>query len=180
MIKILLTVGAVIVVGIAALMAVASTKPDSFRVERSVTIAATPDKIHPLINDMHRFNTWNPFNKKDPGMKASYRGPAAGPGAAFDFAGDHNIGKGSIEIVAPTGPDTVSMRLHMMEPMEGINQIDFRLQPEGANATRVTWAMQAPVPFVAKVMHVIFDVEKMIATDFDAGLASLKALAERT
>jgi hypothetical protein len=177
--KILLSIGALLVLAIAALLAAAATRPDTFRVERSVTIAATTDKIHPLLNDMQRFNTWNPFNKKDPAMKASYRGPVAGPGAAYDFAGDHNIGKGSIEIVPPRGPDTVSMRLHMIEPMEAFNEIDFRLQPEGGNTTRVTWSMQAPVPFVAKVMHVIFDVEKMVATDFDAGLASLKALAER-
>lgn len=179
MIKILLTIVSLIVLALAALMAVASTRPDTFRVERSITIAATPDKIQPLINDMQRFNTWNPFNKKDPSMKASYRGPAAGPGAAYDFSGDHNVGKGSIEIVAPSGPDTVSMRLHMIEPMEGLNNIDFKLQPEGGNATRVTWAMHGPVPFVAKVMHVVFDVDKMIGKDFDAGLASLKAIAER-
>jgi hypothetical protein len=165
--------------GIAALLTYAATRPDMFRVERSVTIAAAPETIHPLINDMQRFNTWNPFNKKDPSMKGSYRGPTAGPGAAYDFEGNGNVGKGSVQIVEPTGPSRVSMKLDMTAPMEAHNRIDFTLVPQGANRTQVTWAMQGPSPFIGKVMGVIFDMDKMVGGDFDAGLASLKALAEQ-
>jgi hypothetical protein len=176
--KILLSAGVLIVLALGALFAYAATRPDIFRVERSVTIAATPDKIRPLINDIHAFNSWNPYNKKDPAMKASYRGPQAGPGAAYDFDGNGNVGKGSIQIVEPSGPNTVSMQLHMTAPMEGRNLIDFRLQPEG-QGTRVTWSMHGPTPYIAKVLHVVFDMDKMIGQDFDSGLASLKALAEK-
>lgn len=164
---------------IAALLAYAATRPDVFRVERSVTIAAAPDAIRPLINDMQRFNTWNPFNKKDPSMKGSYRGPTAGPGAAFDFDGNQNIGKGSLQIVEPTGPNRVSMTLDMTAPMETHNLIDFTLAPQDAGRTKVTWAMQGATPFIGKVMGVIFDMDKMVGGDFEAGLAELKTLAER-
>lgn len=165
--------------GIAALLAYAATRPDVFRVERSVSIAATPDAIRPLINDMQRFNTWNPFNRKDPSMKGSYRGPMAGPGAAFDFDGNGNVGKGTVQIVEPTAPNRVSMKLDMTAPMEAHNLIDFTLVPQGGNRTQVTWSMHGPCPFLGKVMGVIFDMDKMVGGDFDAGLAELKALAER-
>lgn len=176
--KILLSLGGIAVLALGALLAYAATRPDTFRYERSITIAASPEQIRPLINDMKRFNSWNPYNKKDPAMKATYRGPEAGPGAAYDFAGDHNIGKGTISIVEPSAPDTVTMQLDMVEPMAARNRIDFRLQPKG-NGTEVTWSMQGPTPYVAKVLHTVFDVESMMRKDLDAGLASLKALAER-
>lgn len=178
MAKILITFGVVIVLALGTLLAVAARKPDTFRFERSITIGASPEKIHPLINDLHRFNGWNPYNKKDPAMKTAYRGPQAGPGAAYDFDGNGNVGRGTISIVEPTDPNTVSMKLDMLAPMEGHNLIDFTLTPQ-PDGTRVTWAMHGPTPFLAKVMHTLLDMDKMLGTDFEAGLADLKALAER-
>ena len=37
-------------------LVVASTKPDSFRVERTVSIKAPADKIFPYINDLHQWD----------------------------------------------------------------------------------------------------------------------------
>lgn len=179
MAKTLITLAVLLVLALGTLLAMAATKPDTFRFQRSITIAASPDKIHPLINDMRRFNTWNPYNKKDPAMKTTYRGPQAGPGAAYDFDGDGNVGKGTIQIIEPSGPSTVSMRLDMTAPMNASNLIDFTLHPH-ASGTQVTWAMHGPSPFVTKVMHTLFNMDKMIGRDFDAGLADLKTLAERT
>lgn len=179
MAKILITIAVLLVVALGVLLAVAATKPDTFRFERSITINAGPEKIHPLINDMQRFNSWNPYNKKDPAMKTTYRGPQAGPGAAYEFDGNGEVGKGSISIIEPSGPGTVSMRLDMKAPMEASNLIDFTLRPQG-NATQVTWAMHGPTPFIAKVMHTLIDMDKMLGKDFDTGLADLKALAERS
>ena len=165
-------------VAVAAVLLYATTRPNELRVQRSVRINAPLPEVHALINDMQRFNTWNPYNKKDPAMKASYRGPTAGPGAAYDFAGNRNIGRGSIAIVEPRGANTVSMQLDMTEPMQARNQIDFRLVPQG-NATEVTWAMQAPAPYMAKLAGLFINMDQMIGRDFEAGLAALKALAER-
>jgi hypothetical protein len=32
---------------------------------------------------------------------------------------------------------------------------------------------------MAKIVHVIFDMDRMVGQDFEAGLANLKALAEK-
>lgn len=81
----------VIVIAIALLvlgvLLYASTKPDVFHVERSVLINATPDAIFPLINDLHRWDAWTPDNK-DPAMKKTYSGSAAGVGAHYAWEGD--------------------------------------------------------------------------------------------
>ncbi|MBC7955533.1 MAG: SRPBCC family protein [Cytophagales bacterium] len=163
----------------ASLLLYAATRPDTLRIERSVLIAALPHKIVPLINDLPRFNTWNPYNQKDPAMKGSYRGPSSGPGAAFDFDGNKNVGKGSIQIIEPSGPSRVTMTLDMTAPMACHNVINFILDPQG-NATEVTWAMQGPCPFLGKLMGVIFNMDKMVGRDFESGLAGLKRIAERT
>jgi hypothetical protein len=169
---------AAVAAAVALLLLYAATRPGTTRVERSVLIAALPHKIVPLINELERFNTWNPYNRKDPTMTLSYRGPSSGPGAAFDFDGSKNVGKGSIQIIEPSGPNRVTMTLDMTAPMACHNVIDFILDPQG-NATEVTWAMQGPCPFLGKLMGVIFNMDKMIGRDFETGLAGLKTIAER-
>jgi hypothetical protein len=61
--------------------------------------------------------------------------------------------------------------------MAGSNAIEFLLVPQG-NATEVTWAMQGPSPYVARLMGLVFNMDRMVGGSFDAGLADLKALAE--
>lgn len=163
--------------GIAAVLVAAATRPDSFSVARSTTVQANADKLYPLINDLHQFNTWNPFERKDPEIKGEYRGPAAGPGATYHFQGGKS-GSGSLRVV-DSAPGKVTMELHMLEPMEGRNRIVFTLQPRG-NATEVTWAMDGPMPFVSKVITLFVDMDRMIGGDFENGLATLKQRAERT
>jgi uncharacterized protein YndB with AHSA1/START domain len=172
------TVLLIVTAAIALLLIYAATRPDTFAVERSTTIAAPADKLFPLINDMRQFNSWNPYARKDPAMKAEYSGAAAGPGAVFDFQGNKDVGKGRISITGADEPSRVTMQLDMWEPFEGHNEVNFTLAPDGPG-TRVTWAMQGPSAFVTKLMGVFFNMDQMIGKDFDAGLANLKQLAEK-
>lgn len=172
------TILIVIVLAFAGLLVFAATRPDSFMLQRSLLIQAPPDKLHPLINDMRAFNTWNPYEKKDPAIQGSYSGPAAGPGARYVFKGNQDVGEGSLEITA-SSPGQIAMRLDMSAPMQASNAITFTLVPRGAGGTEVTWAMRGACPFIAKLMGVFIDMDKMIGRDFEAGLASLQLLAER-
>jgi hypothetical protein len=127
---------------------------------------------------MRAFNTWNPYNKKDPAMQGTYRGPQSGPGAGFDFQGNKDVGKGSIQIVDATAPSKVTMKLDMIEPFEGHNMVEFSLAPRG-DSTEVTWAMHGPAPYISKLVSIFINMDRMIGRDFEAGLADLKARAEK-
>lgn len=174
------TIALILALAVAALLLYAATRPGTFAVQRSAVIQAPPDKLFPLINDLRQFNTWNPYAQKDPAMRIAYRGPASGPGAAFDFSGNKEAGKGSIELTGGQAPTRVGMRLHMIEPFEGRNEIAFTLVPQGSQgeATQVTWAMHGPSPYISKLIGIFIDMDHMIGRDFEAGLARLKAVAE--
>jgi hypothetical protein len=169
---------AVIAVAIGGIFTYASTRPDSFVVERSATINAPAEKIFLLINDLHAFNSWNPFTKQDPASKGSYQGPQSGKGAAYQFEGGSS-GSGSIEIVNTAPPSKVEMRLQMIEPIAADNQVEFNLEPQGG-ATRVTWSMNGGVPLIGKVLHLFVNMDRMVGGAFEQGLADLKATAERS
>ncbi|HEY0823813.1 MAG TPA: SRPBCC family protein [Ramlibacter sp.] len=170
------TIALVAAAGIAVLLLYAASRPDSFRVARSAVVNAPPEKLHALINDLHQFNTWNPYERKDPQIRGEYRGPAAGPGAAYHFQGNKDVGRGSLQILE-SAPRKVTMQLHMIEPFEGRNTVEFTLDP-ASTGTQVTWAMNGASPFIARLVGIFMDMDRMIGRDFEAGLAALKQRAE--
>ena len=171
------TVALLAIAAVGALLLHAATRPDSFRVARSTVVNAPPEKLHALINDLHQFNTWNPYERKDPQLRGEYRGPAAGPGAMYHFQGNKDVGRGSLQIL-DSGPRKVTMQLHLIEPFEGRNTVEFTLAPAAAG-TQVTWAMNGASPFVARLVGIFVDMDRMIGRDFEAGLDALKQRAER-
>ena len=157
------------------LLIYAATRPDTFRVERSERIKAQPEKIFALINDLHGFNTWNPYERKDPAIKGQYGGNASGPGASYAWESD-KVGTGSMTI-QDSAPARITMRLEFLKPFEANNIAEFALRPEG-DVTHVTWSMHGPANFMSKLMQVFSLVDKMVGKDFADGLANLKAIAE--
>jgi uncharacterized protein YndB with AHSA1/START domain len=177
MLKIIAIVAAVIAVVIVVVLAYAATRPDTFRVQRALDIKAPPEKIYSILVDFRRSTEWSPYEKKDPDMKRAFRGPATGKGAIYEWDGDKNVGAGRIEIADVVAPNKVVLKLDMTRPITVNNVVEYRIEPNG-DASRVTWAMHGPAPFLAKLMHVFFDVDKMVGRDFEEGLASLKRIAE--
>jgi hypothetical protein len=167
-----------VVVLIAAVLIFAATRPDSFRVQRATSIGAAPDKIFPLINDFKHWGSWSPYEKRDPAMKRALSGAPSGQGAVYEWDGNNQVGKGRIEIIDVSAPSRVTIKLDMIKPMEGHNIVDFTLEPHGG-ATQLTWAMRGSYAYMAKLMGLVIDMDKMIGKDFESGLANLKALAEK-
>ena len=154
-------------------------KPDTFRVQRAASIKAPPEKIFPLINDLHAWGAWSPYEKKDPNMQRSYSGAPSGKGAIYAWDGDKNVGKGRMEITESSPSSKILIQLDFFSPFEAHNMAEFTLVPQG-DATSVTWTMDGPAPFISKLMQVVFNMDRMIGKDFEEGLANLKSLTERS
>lgn len=178
MLKVIAAIVVIVLVIVAGILIYAATKPDTFRVQRSASIKAPPEKIFPLINDLAQWRTWSPYEAKDPAMQREMSAVTAGTGATYAWKGNRNVGEGRMEIVESTPPSKIAIKLDFISPIEGHNVATFTLEP-AADGTNVTWAMDGPSPYIAKVMGVVFDMDKMIGTDFAVGLANLKALAEK-
>ena len=111
-------------------------------------------------------------------MTRARSGAAKGKGAIYQWEGDKNVGKGRMEIAETSPPSKVVIKLDFEKPFEAHNTVEFRLEAKG-DSTTVTWDMFGLAPFFSKVMQVFFSMDKMVGNDFEAGLASLKSLAEK-
>ncbi len=161
--------------GLAALIAIvliaAAMQPASFRVERSATIAATPQALFEQVNDHKKFATWNPWDKMDPSSKTIYSGADSGVGAVASWKGDM-VGEGMATITESKPGELVRQRMDWKKPMEGVSTVDFTFKPEG-DKTVVTWAMYGENNFMGKLFSLFMDCESMCGPEFEKGLADL-------
>lgn len=154
-----------------------ATRPSSFRVERSITVEAPPSILFEILTDFKKGQDWSPWEKMDPQMKKTFSGPESGVGATYAWEGNDEVGKGEQKIVH-AAPDKIVTDLHFIAPFEAHNKAEYLLSKEGAG-TKVTWAIYGPSPFMSKLAGVFMDMDALIGKDFETGLSSLKALAEK-
>lgn len=174
MFKIIAITVIVLIVGV---LIVAAMQPNTFRVQRSVSIKAAPERIFPFLNDFEKAMAWSPYEQKDPAMKRRFDGATGGKGAIYEFEGNKDVGAGRIEIIESVPYEKVTLRLDMLKPMKASNTVEYRLEPKG-DATEVTWAMHGEAPLISRVVCLFLNMDKMVGGDFEKGLASLKSLVE--
>ena len=163
---------------VGGILVYAATRPDSFRIQRSANIKAPPERIFAILNDFQQWAVWSPWEKKDPGMKRTFGSTTVGTGATYAWEGNKDVGQGSMAIVESSAPAKLAIRLDFIKPFEAHNIVEFTLEPIG-DGTQVTWSMHGPSPYFSKLMSVFVSMDKMCGKDFEAGLASLKAVAEQ-
>lgn len=165
---------AVIVV---AFLAVVIAQPSEFRVERGAVIAAPAAVVFAQVNDLRAWQAWSPWARRDPAARATYEGPPAGTGAVFKWAGNREVGEGSMTIVESRPGELIRIRLEFLKPFAGTSTAEFAFRPEG-DRTAVTWTMWGRNNLVARAIHLFMDMDGMIGGDFEEGLAQMGSLAE--
>ena len=178
MFETIVIIAIVLAVAIAVVLILAATKPDSFSVQRAAVINAPAEKVFPLIADFHEWRKWSPWEERDPELRRTYGGAERGRGAIYAWEGNRNVGSGRMEILEANSPSLVRIQLDFLKPFEAHNIAEFTMLPQGS-ATSVTWVMHGPAPFMAKVMHTVINMDRMVGKDFETGLANLRTIAEK-
>ena len=179
----------VLIVGIGGSIALflvfAATRPDTYRVERSQRIEAPAEVAFAQLDNFKSWAAWSPWEKRDPAMKRAFEGPASGVGAGYSWEGNKDVGQGRMTITDSKPPRggsgetaRVSIRLEFIKPFASVASSEFTVKPESALASTVSWVMEGHNNLMGKAFGVFMNMDKMIGGDFEAGLASLKTVAE--
>jgi hypothetical protein len=176
--KIILIAGGVIALLVLSVLVAAATRPDTFTVKRSVVVNAPPDWVFPLLNHFHRWRDWSPWERKDPGMQRAFGAQSSGKGAVYMWRGNPEVGEGKMEIIESKSPSLLRLKLEFVKPFKAQNEVDFTLEQRGGG-TEVVWTMRGQLPLFAKIAHLFVDMDARVGKDFEAGLANLKAEAEK-
>lgn len=171
--KILITIVLLIVV----FVIVVATRPADFRIVRSTTIAAPASVVFPHVNDLHKWDAWSPWAKKDPAMKQTHEGSPGGVSAIYSWAGNSEVGEGRMTITESRADELIRIKLEFIKPFAAVNTTEFTFK-SAADQTTVTWEMTGRNNFMSKAFCLFMDMDKMVGGDFEKGLAGLKSVAE--
>jgi hypothetical protein len=171
--KVLLAVAVLVVVFIGVVI----SRPDTYHVERSRTVAAPADIAFAHVADLHAWEEWSPWDKLDPNMKKTHEGTPQTAGASYAWEGNDQVGKGKMTLTEVLPPSSVTIKLDFIEPFASTATTRFTFAPEGSG-TKVTWAMDGNNDFMGKAFGMFMNMDKMIGADFEKGLGQLKVRVE--
>lgn len=164
---------------IALVVGLASLQPDEFSIVRQASIKAPPEKVYAFLVDFRKWNSWSPWDQKDPAMQRSYSGPAAGVGAQYRWNGNDDFGAGIMEIREAVPWSRVAIRLTFERPMATTNTVVFMLSARD-EGTDIEWAMTGRQPLIGKIFGLFVNIDRLVGADFERGLATLKTRAEES
>jgi hypothetical protein len=174
-------IGLVVVVG--GFVAFAASRPDTYRVERSAKIGASPVVVFTQIEDFRAWAAWSPWEKLDPQMQKTFSGPPRGVGSIYEWQGNDKVGKGKMTITDTSAPmaTRIELRLEFIEPFAAVATTTFTIAPVGDGAASVTWTMDGTNNLMGKIFGIFMDMDKQIGGDFEKGLDALRvaSLAEQ-
>ncbi|MBI9058766.1 MAG: SRPBCC family protein [Labilibaculum sp.] len=140
-------------------------------VEKSITIAASADKVKSIITDFNKWKPWSPWFILEPETKES----VSADGKSHKWDGKR-IGSGIITIISES--DTlIRYDLKFLKPWKSESKTDFILEKVDENTTYLTWTMDDSLPFFMFWMKSM--MERLIGMDYDRGLLMLKEYIEK-
>ncbi|ARC56686.1 hypothetical protein AS850_06310 [Frondihabitans sp. 762G35] len=145
-------------------------------VERSTVIAAPAASILPHLTDFSKWTAWSPWEGQDPEMKRSYAGTPGATGSTYAWNGNRKAGAGTMA-VTHVDPHALDVDLHFTRPFKSTSAIRFDLE-EADGSTTVVWSMRSPKTVQSRVMGVFLNMDTLIGTDFEKGLAKFKTVVE--
>jgi uncharacterized protein YndB with AHSA1/START domain len=175
--KVILGVLVFVVIVVAALSIAVAMQSEDFKVTRSATVNAPPDKVFEQVNDFHKWEAWSPWAKMDPNMKANYSGAPSGVGSVYSWTGNDEVGEGKMTISQSHPSEHIAIDLEFIKPFAAKNLTEFMFQP-GGDKTNVTWTMTGKKNFMMKAFCMIMDMDKTVGGDFEKGLAQMKTVVE--
>lgn len=168
---------AIVIVALAAVLVIGGyfISP-KFSVTRSVAIAAPPDRVYALVADPRHWKEWTVWNRRDPGMKIDYFGPESGAGAGWAWK-SATEGDGKMTFTAAEPGKRLAFDLYFPD-FGTTSRGELVFTPEGSG-TKVSWTMNGDFGSNPLFRWFALVADSMTGADFDAGLANLKALAEK-
>ena len=119
---------------------------------------------------------WSVWNRRDPQMAMSYSGAASGAGAVWAWK-SASEGDGRMSFTEAEPGRRIAYELFF--PDFGTTSTGaLTLVPEGGG-TKITWTVAGEMGRNPVTRWFALAMDGMIGKDFDAGLANLKALAEK-
>ncbi|OCX52333.1 polyketide cyclase [Mucilaginibacter sp. PPCGB 2223] len=169
----------IIIALLAIVLITAVFKSDTYTIIRDISISkpqATVFDFIKLIKNQEHYNKWV---MADPNLRKTLTGTDGTVGFIYAWDSDNKqVGKGEQEITAIDGSN-MDTEVRFIKPFEGLAHTSFKTEALSANETKVTWVMNGNKNYMAKLMHMLLNLGKVLGNDMQTSLNTLKTVLEK-
>jgi len=166
----------VVALAIAIILVLASRKPTTQTFQRRQTIDASSEVVYAHIGSLRAYNEWNPWAADEPEQVVVFGGEDGAIGSTMSWEG-RKTGQGTMTLSESNGTDMVRYDLSFLKPMKGSGSARVCLQKKD-QVVEAVWDIDIAQNFVARIMAVFMNFEKMMGPYYERGLTKLKELSE--
>jgi uncharacterized protein YndB with AHSA1/START domain len=150
-------------------------------IERSITINRSPMDVYEYVRFLKNSDHYNKWVMSDPNKKTVFTGTDGTLGFIYAWDSENkNAGKGEQEIKKLTDNEYVEWEIRFVKPFESVSSSYMKLSPASGNQTLVTWTFENLLDkYLMRLMHVAFNLKKLLGRDMLVSLNNLKAILEK-
>lgn len=158
-----------VVVGVFVLFV---SQPTSYRIARTRTIAASPERVRAQLVDVHALDAWTPWAPPPgPPPVVTFSAPSSGVGAWIDRRDAD--GNGARTTITAIADDRVALSSVTSGALGGgASTQTFELHPS-ASGTEVTWTLASDLSGLARLLWPFVGLEARVGPDMEAALGRL-------
>jgi uncharacterized protein YndB with AHSA1/START domain len=161
------------------LLLLAALRPPKFAVKRSISIAAPPQRVFDLLQDLRQWEIWSQWGPFAPAMTRQHIRARPGLGALFEWHDKTMKTTGAVEIMHLVAPSHLAVEVSWSKPEMRHTLTEFHLSPDEASGTLVSWTARGAAPYGMRLAGTLRGgLDRRIGRQLQAALQGLKRAAE--
>jgi uncharacterized protein YndB with AHSA1/START domain len=167
-----------VIIAIPFVLAIFGT--DDYTIETSIVINKPKQEVFDYIKLLKNQDHYSKWVMTDPGMDKQFTGTDGNPGFIYAWESQNKqVGQGAQEIKAITNGESIDCEVRFIKPFQGISYTSFLTKAIVPDQTNVTWLFRGTKNYMMKVIHILFNLKKVLKKDMETSLDNLKNILEQ-
>lgn len=164
---------------IAAILIAALFSPTNWTIEASIEIQKPKQEVYDYLKILKNSEKYNKWVMTDPNMKKAFKGTDGTVGFVYSWESENKqVGEGEQEIKNLIEGSRIDYEIRFIKPFAGTSTSSLLLESLSDNQTRVKWTFNSNSNYMMKIMHVLFNLKKVLLKDLQASLGNLKSILD--
>jgi len=155
-------------------------KPEEYVIEREIVIKRPKADVFNYVKLLKNQDYYSKWVMMDPTMKKEFTGTDGTVGFIYAWDSENKqAGKGAQEIIKITGDDRADMEVRFEKPFAGVAYPSVVTEALSPTETKVKWIFKGTCNYMMRVMHILFNLKKVLGKDMQTSLVTLKGILEK-
>jgi len=159
---------------------VAALGKSEWQIAEEIKIQRPSQDVWDYIRYLKNSEQYNKWVMTDPGMQKKYTGTDGSIGFIYSWdSKQKSVGKGDQEIIHLLEGSKIDYQIRFKKPFDATSYSALILTRISDKQTNVCWTFKSRNNFMMKVLHLAFNLKKVLKNDLQSSLQNLKAILEQ-